>query len=181
MDVTTFRDLCTLLCPDPTLVDEVLLALDSPTQYRQQFFDRRAARHTFRTPNERAWIAILDGLIDRRTAVEVDHRDSAFDLADALRDTAPVATCNVDLSQLTVSDLPIPAATMLANELLADHGLALVMLRINPVDLPVVIVAADAVQEIVATAAKLDLCAQGITDHKAQARQVFAGARRIAG
>ncbi len=78
-------ELATLFASDPTLRDEIALALNDPAAYLQQFAERLSERGIETERPDLAWFALLDGLKARELAAELDWKSSAKDVLYGLK------------------------------------------------------------------------------------------------
>jgi hypothetical protein len=73
------------LCPgDPTLREEVELAVTAPEQYLAQFAEPLSYRGIEEVLPELPWIALIDGLASRGRVAVIDWKEASDDIRDAL-------------------------------------------------------------------------------------------------
>jgi hypothetical protein len=123
--------LCRMLDDDPQLVAAVSQAADDP------------------------WSVMIDGLDDAGALAYLEPGDTGAQLADALAGLPRIFATAVDLDSIGDVDSDLTTAVAVANEMLDEHGLALVYLEEEPDAYPLVAVAADDAEEIVALAGRL--------------------------
>ncbi len=123
--------LCRLLDDDPQIVAAVSQAVDEP------------------------WLVMIEGLDDAGALAYLEPGDTGAQLADALAGLPRVFATAVDLDAVGDVDSDLATAVAVANEMLDEHGLALVYLEEEPDAYPLVAVSADDTEEIVALAGRL--------------------------
>lgn len=73
--------LANLLVPDdPSLIEELNLAIDKPAEYLAQFQEQLSYRGIDEPFPELPWIALVDGLIARNRLVEIDWKNYVEDV-----------------------------------------------------------------------------------------------------
>lgn len=123
--------LCGLLDDDPQLVAAVSQAVEDP------------------------WLAMIEALDDAGALAYLEPGDTGAQLADALAGLPRVFAASIDLDSIGDVDADLMTAVAVANEMLDEQGLALVYLEEEPDAYPLVAVAADDAEEIVALAGAL--------------------------
>lgn len=102
-----------------------------------------------------SWSLILDGLDEAGALAYLERKDSGPQLADALAGLPRVFATGIDLDEVGDVESDLPTAVAIVNGLLDEHGLALVYLEEDSDAYPLVAVAADDAEQIVALASSL--------------------------
>lgn len=126
---------------DPSLLDEVRLAVEDPADYVRRFRERLALRGISKSEPELPWIALVDGLAERGCLAEFDWREDPGAVLDGLDDLLGEDALDWD-SILTEEEEELPCGELL--QWVARHlrarGLALVCLDIQSDCYPVLAV-----------------------------------------
>jgi len=147
--------LCALLDDDAELAPAVRLAVDRPADYYAAHADELRARGIESADDVDPWLVMIDGLDDAGALAYLDWKDSGAQLADALVELPRIFATGVDLDPVGDIETDLPTAVAVANGILDAHGLALVYLDEDSDAYPLVAVAADDAEQIVALASTL--------------------------
>ena len=106
-------------------------------------------------PDGDRWMSMIDALDDAGALAYLEEHDSGVELVDALAALPPVLTAAVDLE--SVADMPgdLTSAIVLADGLLAPHGLRIVYFAEDADARPLVVVPVAHADEIVSLSARL--------------------------
>ncbi len=147
--------LCALLDDDVELAPSVRLAVDHPADYFATHADELRSRGIESAHDVDPWLVMIDGLDDAGALAYLDRKDSGAQLADALSALPRIVATGADLDPVGDVETDLPIAVAVANEIIDAHGLALVYLEEEPDAYPLVAVAADDAEQIVALASAL--------------------------
>ncbi len=150
-DNTKLYELVEELAPnDPSLLDEVRLAVEDPADYYvRQCRERFALRGISKSEPELPWIALVDGLAERGCLVEFDWREDSAAVLDGLDDILGEDALDWD-SILTEDDEELSCGELLQRVArhLRARGLALVCLGIQSDCYPVVAVPSERLERV---------------------------------
>lgn len=147
--------LCALLDDDAELAASVRMAVDSPVEYYSLHADDLLARGIESADDIEPWLVMIDGLDEAGALAYLDWKDSGAQLADALAGLPRIFATGVDLDPVGDVEHELPTAVAVANGIIDAHGLTLVYLDEDSDAYPLVAVASDDAEKIVALAAQL--------------------------
>lgn len=147
--------LCELLDDDPELLPSVRLAVTDPDAYFRQRADELVDRGIESADDVDVWGAIIDGLDDAGALAYLDWKDTAGELADALRQVPRVFRAEIDLDKVADLEGELPAVIAQADGLLASRDLRIIYLDEDSDAYPLVAVPIGHVDEIVELSAQL--------------------------
>jgi hypothetical protein len=147
--------LCALLDDDAELAASVEQAVDDPAEYYAAHADDLRDRGIESADDVDPWLVMIDGLDDAGALAYLDWKDSGPQLADALAGLPRIFTTGVDLDAVGDVEEELPTAVAVVNGMLDEHGLTLVYLEEDSDAYPLVAVAADDAEQIVALASAL--------------------------
>lgn len=144
------------LFPDGAAVArEVALAEADPAQYVERFQRRLDERGISRPSRRLPWFALVDGLIARRRAEEIDHREDEAGLSSALRKVAPAGARGALMPRKELEALsPATVVELLkaVGDRLEARGWSLVEIKLGTDSYPIAVVRAAAAQALVTAA-----------------------------
>lgn len=147
--------LCALLDGDVELAPAVRQAVDHPAEYFAAHADDLRSRGIESADGVDPWLVMIDGLDDVGALAYLDWKDSGAQLADALAGLPRIFATGVDLDPVGDVEDELPTAVAVANEIIDAHGLTLVYLDEDSDAYPLVAVASDDAEQIVALASTL--------------------------
>lgn len=112
------KGLAKAICPQAALQRELDLAIVDPVRYVEKFARRLALRGVDAPSRDLGWLALFDGLLARRKAVEIDHRDAPADFLPALRKLLPRGASLPSVAEL---DRLAPAKTKTLLDVIGDR------------------------------------------------------------
>ncbi len=141
-DNAKYYELVEELAPDdPSLLDEVRLAVDDPADYVRRFRERLALRGIRKPEPGLPWIALVDGLEERQRLAEFDWKEDPVAIMDGLDDI--LGEDSLDWDSILAEDeekLPCHEFLPLVGRRLRERGLALVCVDIQSDCYPVLAV-----------------------------------------
>lgn len=152
--------LCGLLDDDAELVASVTQAVDNPAEYYAVHADDLRDRGIESAADIDPWLVMIDGLDEAGALAYLDWKDSGAQLADALAGLPRIFATGVDLDAVGDVEADLPTAVAVANGVLDEHGLALVYLDEDSDAYPLVAVASEDAEQIVAIARALGYVAR---------------------
>lgn len=147
--------LCGLLDDDAELAATVRQAVEDPAEYYAAHADVLRDRGIESAADVDPWLVVIDGLDDVGALAYLDWKDSGPQLADALAGVPRIFATGVDLDAVGDVETDLPTAVAVANGMLDEHGLTLVYLDEDSDAYPLVAVATDDAEQIVALASTL--------------------------
>lgn len=134
---------------DPSLLDEVRLAVEDTADYVRRFRDRLALCGISKPEPGLPWIALVDGLAERSRLAEFDWREDPGDVLEGLDDILGEDSLDWD-SILTEDDEELPCGELLQRVArhLRARGLALVCLDIQSDCYPVLAVPIERLERV---------------------------------
>lgn len=139
----------TLAPDDPTLLEEVRLAVDDPAGYVRRFRERLTLRGISKPEPGLPWIALVDGLAERGRLVEFDWREDPGAIMDGLDDV--LGEDSLDWDSIITEDekeLPCDDFLHLVGRRLRDRRLALVCIDIQADCYPVLAVPIERLEKV---------------------------------
>jgi hypothetical protein len=153
--VSSLNALARLFPDGAAVAREVALAEADPAKYVERFQRRLAERGISRPSRRLPWFALVDGLIARRRAAELDHREDEDDLSSALRKIAP-AGARAALPQRKELEALSPATVVELLKVVGDRlevrGWSLVEINLGTDSHPIAAVRAAAAPALVTAA-----------------------------
>ncbi|WP_028602987.1 DUF6630 family protein [Ottowia thiooxydans] len=127
-----WNDICEHLCPgDDSLRQDVKLSIENPQSYLEKFDDALWERGIEEPSFVRPWLALVDGLISRGYACEMDWKLDPNELAFQLEKLHPCKSRNIQLSSLRNSTEVGAQILLIAAKELRNHSLELLFLEID--------------------------------------------------
>jgi len=155
LDSTKLYELAKELAPEePSLVEEVRMAVEDPNTYVERFHERLGERGIHKPGPELPWIALVDGLVERGLAVEFMKGDDARYVMSQLETLFGYMTlgCYDVLGDWDISEeqeeMPCEEFLPLVARQLQRSGLALVYLDMQSDRYPVLVVPLDRLERI---------------------------------
>lgn len=140
-----------LMAEDPSLAQEVRLAIVSPDEYVSRFQERLGERGIAKPRSDLPWIALVDGLEDRGRLRELDWKEAPEDVAwkvDLLLPNQPAQPDRWTWIATTEWEDKLPHDLLPAiGARLAEGGLAVVTFDIDSDSYPIMILPIGQVEE----------------------------------
>lgn len=151
-----WQEICGILCSDdPSLLGDIELAQEHPSQYLETFEDSLFERGIEDASEVRPWLALVDGLISRQLCTEVDWKIDANELAFQLGKLKSLSGCDQLLMRLSESGTTNEEALERASNLLKEKSFSILQLDIDSDSYPLVVVHTGQQNEIERLAASL--------------------------
>lgn len=150
-----WRRLSALLDDAPEVAAVVELAASDPEAYFARYEDDLFERGIETPDDADPWIGLIDALDQEGALAYLDWKDSGEELVDAMTGLPRVIAAGADIDTTADVDGDLAAAVVHLDGLLAPHGLRVLMLDEGSDAYPLVVVPSDAVEEIIATAARV--------------------------
>jgi hypothetical protein len=140
-----------LMAEDPSLVEEIRLALVSPGEYVSRFQERLRGRSIEKPQSDLPWIALVDGLEDRGRLRELDWKEAPEDVTWKIDHSLPDHPVQADRWAWVATaeweeKLPHDLLPAIATRLAAE-GLTVVTLDIDSDSYPMMVLPVDQVEK----------------------------------
>ena len=162
-----WREFAGLLTPDAELVDVVVRARESPSEYLHDHANAAEAR-SLEDDDVDPWFALVAWLLENDLGHELDCKENASELAWGLSRMSAVLSSGVDLQSVDDPDAHLTFGMLRANALLAPAGLELVVFDIDSDSFPVVLVETPKRDRIVTLAVELGHRVDEMTPERAR-------------
>ncbi|WP_119697820.1 DUF6630 family protein [Microbacterium halotolerans] len=152
--------LCQLLDDDQELLEAVELAAGDPEAFLAAHGDMLGELGVTKASQIDPWLAMIDALDDAGALAYLEGDDAGEELADALAALPRIVAAGAELDEVSDVEDSLVAAIVVADRLLAPHGLRVVYLDEGTEDVPLVVVPVANVEEILLVADRLDRTAR---------------------